>query len=444
MLNFFTQPYFIHNDIIFFKYYFNGDLSYYTNIINNYKKLIIFDYDIQGYLDQHLEINVNTTSEILQKIFNVDEETMHITHNIGLDYLNKSKFNHIIKSIPPNITHLYLNSRYNCPIGNISKHLTHIIFGDKYNQLVDNLPQNLIEIYFGYSFNESVDNLPLSLIKITFGEKFNQLVNNLPQNLIEIYFGCDFNQTVNNLPTSLRIIHFDEKFNQSLEKLPNSITHIIINSENFDHSLNKLPLKLTKLEIKSKYKQDIILSENLIDFKYLKFKNTYTNNLIILVPNLTHLEFFDYYPNYLELPSTLKYIQLNYKCKFIEYLPASVEEVVLLFDIFTFYDHYTLLPSDRERLKNIAKKYEFKNFEFGNLPSSIKKLSIYGFSVNEIVTLPFFLEELCLGSCFNGKIINMPKNLKKITCDKYCIYIEKFIAHGCSLNKTSHFTPLKI
>lgn len=132
---------------------------------------------------------------------------------------------------------------------------------------------------------------------------FDQPINNMPQNLKVLNFGYSFNQPINNIPQNLKQLSFDYIFNQS-PILSASLTHLVLGCE-FNKQLI-LPANLTHL---------------VLGFKF--------NQPLTLPTDLTHLTIDYYFSYYTDLPN-IKYFKIdNDKDLFIDFLPDSLEELVL-------------------------------------------------------------------------------------------------------------------
>ena len=282
------QPeyYWIYENKVIFKSYFNNKLNNYLNIISKYNELIFSNYDnynitiktnnkyyveyIKNYkpskFDQQVIIPENITHLTFGWNFNkqviIPENVTHLT----FDYW----FNQQV-IIPQNVTHLTFGFHFNQQVI-IPQNVTHLTFGEKFNQQVI-IPHNVTHLTFGGLFNKQVI-IPHNVTHLTFGFHFNQQVI-IPQNVTYLTFGFHFNQQVNlpnikyiklgcnnidiieNLPNSVEEIEFDYSFRLELLNLPNSIKKISFFNSIYDKELNCLPEFIEYLELCRYYNKKI-------------------------------------------------------------------------------------------------------------------------------------------------------------------------------------------
>ena len=100
-----------------------------------------------------------------------------------------------------------------------------------------------------------------------------------------------------------------------------------------------------------------------------------------------------------DLPSSIVYLKLCANASIIDYLPSSIEELVL------------------------DKSF---NLELNNLPNSIKKIIFNNYYNKELNCLPSSVEFLRLPYYYTHKILNIPKGLKKVICSEDYEFISDF------------------
>ena len=323
-----------------------------------YENKIIFRYNYNGDISQYYHI-IDKYSEIL---FTNYDNIYKIINEHNMHY---GEFP--VKYIMPYC------SEFNQPII-ISENITRITFGDRFNKIVS-IHKNVTHLTFGNNFNQKII-IPQNVTHLTFGNDFNQKII-IPQNVTHLTFGRKFNQQVI-IPDNVTHLTFYENFNP-LNKISNNITNLIINN-NYNKEI-KIPENITHLTCKSCYDSSF-------------------DQLNKLPINLTHLTIGKYFNPFIVLPN-IKYIRLNCNnVNFMEFLPNSVEELVL--------------------------ENEF-NLELNNLPNSVKKISFYGNNYDkEINCLPEFIEYIRLNKSYEKQIKKFPLNLKIIECYEKYKYIDDF------------------
>lgn len=296
--------------------------------------------------------------------------------------LTFDSYNHELKNLPNKLEEFNINKDYDQYLTNLPVSLKVISILSKFNKSINVLQPQIIQlqndiildnysyltkIILGSHFNQPIYYLPPSLQEITFGPSFNQPIDFRNTNLITISFGRDFNQYIDRLlPSSLKNLYLSTAFNKPINKLPKSIKHLVLGNK-FNRSINSLPENLESLTI----------------------QGVFNHSLDNLPCNLKKLSISD---GDFDQP--------------LDYLPSSITELELGQSIIKYRETFTMLPP------------------------SLKILSIYSYEINKpICDLPENLEILNLGprmfnQIFNRDyystnestlIINLPKNLKKIT-----------------------------
>lgn len=286
--------------------------------------------------------------------------------------------------------------------------------------------------------------------------KVNVSLDNLPAHIEEIKLGYNYNEPINNLPVGLKKLNCGFNFNQKLDFLPETLEELIINSRKYEHSLKNLPSGLKKLELiflKSIDSVDSLdyLPHNLEELKVTDTDKAKLDNLPI---NLKKLDFSNYNGDLDFLPKKLESLIIcSSSITSYENLPKNLQNLVLMdvgdkintlpnslkyLELEDFHGEIINFPLNLEKIKigfrliDREKDYH-KIFPFSKLPASIKYLEL-GMFVGEVNNLPPNLECLIL-SDFGGKLINIPKSLKKI--------INKKLYTAPSLKTKQHLMEIK-
>ena len=289
-----TSDYWIYDDIVIIKPYFNNLFDNYIDLFYKYDKLIFSNYmSVKTCLQKEIflnkKLNFSDSHEpIHNSIFN---DKVILPHN--LTYLTFGNcFNHAV-ILPPLLTNLMFGYNFNRAVNlpplliylifgyNFNQEvilpllLTHLIFGwefnhkvilpqllthltfnHNFNQVV-NLPPLLTHLKFGYKFNQIV-NLPHLLVHLTFGRIFNRVIN-LPMNLTYIKLNCNNKYLISNLNNEIEELELDYNFDLNLNNLPNNIKKISFHTcSQFNHELNYLPKSLKYLKLNSLYNKKIL------------------------------------------------------------------------------------------------------------------------------------------------------------------------------------------
>lgn len=288
------------------------------------------------------------------------------------------------------------------------------------DDLIKYLPSNKYDIderqiFFQDNFNENLEPY-LDLIS-----KCNQLIfcsipkiyrcttnellylNHYHLNFTEYNDQSKFNYDINYLPNSLEIIVLSDKFNScinldNLTKLKRlSFGYDYNKPVKFDNLLNLIQLSFG---FEFNYPLEISHLDNL---NYLKLSELY-NQKFNFPPNLLHLHLGFKFLSWIEIPHSVKSIKLNCNNNFIiDNLPNTIETLLLGPD---FCLELNNLPNSIKRLKFGITSHNYQ--ELNNFPESI-----------EIIEFSNFLDSI--------QFEKIPKNLKKIKCNKKCKIIIKEI-----------------
>ena len=94
--------------------------------------------------------------------------------------------------------------------------------------------------------------------------------------------------------------------------------------------------------------------------------------------------------------------------------------------LFLYCNNQSIIDNLHNNIEELTLGYQF-NLELNNLPSSIKKIIIYNNDYNkELNNLPSSIEYISLPLNYEKKILNIPKNLKEIKCNKKYEFINDF------------------
>ena len=248
-----TKDYWIYENKIIFKHYFNDKLDNYIDIISKYNELIFSNYDdcniiIKTNNKWCIEYKENYKSSKFNQQVIIPENVTHLTFGLN--------FNQQI-IIPQNVTHLTFGLNFNQQII-IPQNVTHLTFGTWFNQQVI-IPQNVTHLIFGHIFGHNFNQqiiIPQNVTHLTFGHHFNQRVN-LP-NIKYLQIDCNNIDIIENLPNSIEEIIFGSRFNLELQNLPNSIKKISFDYYgDYDKKLNCLPEFVEYLELNRDYNNKI-------------------------------------------------------------------------------------------------------------------------------------------------------------------------------------------
>jgi len=222
--------YWIVDDLLIFKPYFNEELTEYYDIINKYKKIIFSHYN-----DPLIAIETNN-------FYKGEYENNYV----------ESEFNQKIDlSNNINLTQLTFGYWFNQEIdlsNNIN--LTHLTFGWYFNQEIDlsnNI--NLTHLTFKNLFKQEI-NIPLNVKSLTMDHCNNQyIIDNLHNNIEELKIYVT-NLNLDNLPNSIKKLYI-ECYNKELNNLPNSIEYLKLYYYKF--KIRKLPKNLKTLKCDKNY-----------------------------------------------------------------------------------------------------------------------------------------------------------------------------------------------
>ena len=219
---------------------------------------------------------------------------------------------------------------------------------------------------FKPQFNECLDNYIdiISNCRILIFSNNDDLHTSLKNNKADIiniysYIKSSFNQSVDcmlNL-NNLRELTFGYNFNQPLG---NSLSNLVDLQEltlgnNFNKSLNNSLLDL----------------HNLRKLIFGCYFNQPLNDTLSNLVNLRELTLGYYFNQPLDIPNMITKLKIYCNCQYIiDYLPSSVEELVLGYD---FNLELNDLPSS---IKKIIIKSPYYNKKLNNLPTGIETLEI--------------------------------------------------------------------
>lgn len=267
-----------------------------------------------------------------------------------------------------------------------------------FNDLIT-IPDCIEYLNFGYNFNQIIF-LPDSIKKLVFGTSFDKSIE-LPRFLQTLSFGNNFNQIIS-FPDSIKYLIFGNNFNQ-IVTFPNELIQLIFGN-NFNQNII-LPYSLEYLHFGNDFNQIIILPDSL---KHLIFGNKFNQN-ISYPPSLVNLQFGTEFNNFAELINIKELTINNWNTRLMNNLPNSLE--LLIFS------------------SGFNRNKICEHIEFYNLPTSVKKIEFlntrfsYGFN---LIQMPDSIETIMLPNDFVGRIIPLPKNLKKIICNKRYKYLTDF------------------
>lgn len=255
---------------------------------------------------------------------------------------------------------------------------------------------------------------------IVFKPQFNNLVENIELELLDkkkiIFSNFSYiNQILlllkndNNEHSCYNNCRDHSTFNQPLYLSELIFTTHLILGENFNNII-QLPRQLIYLELNDNFNHQINLPDSLEFFSM----GTYFNCPIILPSNLMVFRMNNIFNHPINLPKNLKYMTIGneytHQLLFPNLLHLKIRSECL--------SHYENLPNSLESL-SIAFQKNLTNECIMNLPNEIKNLSICANLPEDLTHLPDSIEVISIGH-FDKKIINLPKNLKKISfCKSY-------------------------
>ena len=300
------KPYWIVNDMIIFEPHFNESLDNYKDIISNYQSLIFSNYD-----NPYICLKNN---------------------NLGF---NKS----------------YYGSLFNYPLGDSLSNLS-------------NLKVLTFGKCFNYSLGDSLSNLT-NLEKLTFGKRFNYPLDNSLSNLSKLkvlilgeYFNQYLDNSLSNL-VDLRKLTFGDHFNQPLIKF-------------FDNKNDKAPENNCDYFLVRPLDDSLSNLHNLRKLIFGRNFNKPINACLSNLHNLRELTLGHCFNQHVDIPGWIKKLTVL-NCKsytFVDYLPSSVEELVLGHNFNLELDN---LPSSIKKIKILNSRYDKK---LNNLPTEIECLEI--------------------------------------------------------------------
>jgi len=232
-----------------------------------------FNEDISGYIPD------NVTTLILGDDFNRD----------------------INGCIPKNVKYLTFGVSFNQNIrGCIPCSVTELNFGECFNQNIRKcLPNNITKLVFGSDFNQNIeDSIPESVKYLKFGSDFNQNIRNcIPDSVKYLCFGDSFNKSIHNcIPFGVETIRFGRKFYQYIGSIPNSVKYLELC--NFEENIQQnLPQSITQLVITSEENNDIDVS-HLVNLRSLYIRYHRYEGKIMVPPgceiNICRKTFLDW------------------------------------------------------------------------------------------------------------------------------------------------------
>ena len=321
---------------------------------------IIFKPDFNDSLDDYLDIISNY--EILYFSNFTDPYIAQKTNNVYNDQQNENK-------------NLYSGSLFNKPF---------IKFANK--KKFHKRLENKLYYFLGIPLDNSLSKF-VNLRELTFGEKYNlPLDNSLFEltNLQKLTFGKDFNYPLGDSLSklhNLRELTFGYWFNHSLG---DSLSKLVNLRELIFGDYFNLPLgnSLSNLH-------------NLGELTFGIDFNLHLGDSLLGLDNLTELTFGGYFNQPLgdSLLDLIKLQKLTFGYKFNQPLNDSLMNLHNLGEL-TLGCHF--------------------NQPFV-IPDGIKKLTINCNSQHIVDYLPFSVEELIFGSCFDLELNDLPNSIKKIT-----------------------------
>ena len=228
--------YWIVNDWLIFKPYFNFEITNYYDIINKHNKIMFSNHN-----EPLIALKKNNIYEfgIFKYNFN---QAINLSNNI-------------------NLIHLTFGWNFNQEINLLNNiNLTHLTFGENFNQEIDlsnNI--NLTHLTFGRNFNKKID-ISLNVKSLAMCCCNNQyIIDNLHNNIEELnIYGTNLN--LDNLPNSIKNIKI-HYYNKKLNNLPNSIEYLELGRYNL--KIKKIPKNLKTIKCNTEY-------EYIDDFKDYK------------------------------------------------------------------------------------------------------------------------------------------------------------------------------
>jgi len=337
-------------------------------------------------------------------------------------------------NIDYNYNFAYGKSRFNQPLYNLPRNLKYLIFPEdsEFNQSLHNLPPSLEYLATGWSFNKQIPYLP-NLIYLWAGRGYNLPLPKLSSKLQYLILESIFNQYLNNLPLNLEYLCLGYNFNKPIDKLPQGLKYLDLSVKNFSYNINNLPngLKVFRFSAYENHKctfnflpeqlESLYVSSNVIvkldclphGLKYLDVRiNDFDDknadiHLISNLPNTIEELYIYCNVNLDTLPNSIKVLFIDEICSQpLNFLPNGIEELTLCRQKNINFANF---PTSIIELKLIH--CTFVNFEDINLLTNLKYLDLTDGNIKQINKLPDSIETLKI---YNTKIINLPKNLKKV------------------------------
>jgi len=140
----------------------------------------------------------------------LNSEHSHVTHLVNRIYLGS---HHILKHLPPQLTHLTFGVGFDQPIVSaLPDSLIHLTFEGPYQYSInDNMAPSLTCIRFGPDF-ESYDNLPSTVTHIEIGYGFDTILPNFPANVTHLTLGSYFNLPLKDLSLTITDLNLSERY----------------------------------------------------------------------------------------------------------------------------------------------------------------------------------------------------------------------------------------
>jgi len=372
--------YWIYNNILIFKPYFNKPLeSTHYDLIREYGEVIFSNFnDPETTIEKNNNYyDIKNDERIYYKIYSEFNQPIQLIEGLKKITFGYS-FNQPIQLVE-GLEEIIFGYEFNQPI-QLVEGLKKITFGKEFNQPIE-LIEVLEEIVFGYDFDQPIE-LVSSIKKITFGYKFNESIT-LAEGLKEIVFGHDFDQHIE-LVNGLEKITFGKSFNQKI-KLNEGLKKITFGYE-FDEPVILIE-GIEEINFGYKFNQPIELVEGL---KKITFGNEF-NQQIKLIEGIEEIGFGKKFSQRIELVEGIKKLTLDCNnISLIENLPNGIEELVLNY---------------------------FFELELRDLPNSIKIIKFYSDCYDkDLNNLPLSLECLMLPFDYDLEISRHYPNLKTIIC----------------------------
>lgn len=203
-----------------------------------------------------------------------------------------------IESLPPSLTHLYLNSDFNSSLPPLPSTLMVLVLGHYFDQPLEEkmFPDDsqLVVLIFGDYFSMPLDHLSRwvpHLKKLQLGKCFDRPLDSLPHGLSEVIFSKQsvFDHPLDHLPSSLTILKLGREFQRHpLDHLPPGLIYLRL-SRNYNYLLHYLPPQLRILKLGKLFNQPLAhLPSQLIE---LHLHRGFNQTKVQLPPSVQLLRF---------------------------------------------------------------------------------------------------------------------------------------------------------